>query len=183
MDWTVHSPWVPASGAIHVFFEFADGTKLEITDLASITVSGGSPQTVSLTINDMSATLGKSLDSGESIILSIKMSYALVGTTQSSGGFPRTYTDSASATAYTQPFLSGDSTSHAISAFFIAHAKVLGDVNGDFRVDIFDAAILAHAYGSREEDPRWNPAADLDNNQVVNILDAAQVAFYYGTKA
>ncbi len=58
-----------------------------------------------------------------------------------------------------------------------------GDVNGDLKVDILDAAALAVAYGSTPEMQTWNPRADFDGNGLVDILDAALLAGYYGQHA
>ena len=71
----------------------------------------------------------------------------------------------------------------AASAFFVAYAKLLGDMNCDNKIDIIDVATVAYAYNTRPGDARWNLIADLDNDGVVDITDVATVAFYYGTSA
>ena len=50
--------------------------------------------------------------------------------------------------------------------------KLMGDIDGDGKVDIFDAVTLADAAGSYEGHPRWNPDADLDRNKYIDIFDA-----------
>lgn len=60
---------------------------------------------------------------------------------------------------------------------------ILGDINADGIVNIIDIATVARAYGSKPEDPNWNPNADLDDNGVINILDIAKVAKEYGKTA
>lgn len=45
------------------------------------------------------------------------------------------------------------------------------DLNHDGIVDIRDVAIAAGAFGSRPEDERWNPEADLNQNGEVDIKD------------
>jgi hypothetical protein len=40
--------------------------------------------------------------------------------------------------------------------------------------------LIAFAYGSRPGDPKWNPAYDITHDGVIDILDAAILAFYYG---
>jgi len=57
------------------------------------------------------------------------------------------------------------------------------DLNGDGIVNVIDLSIVAHSYGSRPGDERWNEANDLNNDQVINILDLAFVASEYGEKA
>ncbi len=184
VDWVVHPRWMPATGAIHVFFVFTNGTRVEITDPTTIAVSTGNPQSVVLLIPDIAATAaGTSLGGGENILLSVKLSYGLIGTSQSAASYPRNYTDTASAAAFTGTGFTGSEFTGTASGFFIAFAKVVGDANGDFKVDILDAAIIAYSYGSRPGDAKWNPNADFNNNNVIDIQDAAQMAIYYGTSS
>jgi hypothetical protein len=56
----------------------------------------------------------------------------------------------------------------------------MGDINGDGVVDIYDAILLANAYGSVPGNPRWNPKADLNGDNVVDIYDAIILAKHYG---
>lgn len=57
------------------------------------------------------------------------------------------------------------------------------DGTGSVSVDITDIAALALAFGSHgtpTPTPRWNARADLDNNGVIDIIDVATAALYYG---
>jgi len=59
--------------------------------------------------------------------------------------------------------------------------KYLGDINGDGQVDIFDAVLLLHAYGSHEGDPNWEPDADMAPPWgVVDLYDAVTLTSRYG---
>jgi hypothetical protein len=60
---------------------------------------------------------------------------------------------------------------------------ILGDVTGDFKVDILDIATIAKAYGAYPGHPKWNPNADLDNNNKIDIIDIAKAAKNYGKEA
>jgi hypothetical protein len=57
---------------------------------------------------------------------------------------------------------------------------ILGDVTGDFKVDIIDIATIARAYGAYPGHPKWNPNADLDDNNKIDIIDIAKAAKNYG---
>jgi len=51
-------------------------------------------------------------------------------------------------------------------------AKTLGDINGDWSVNIFDAIILSTAYGSSVGEPEYQPNADLNYDELINLFDA-----------
>jgi hypothetical protein len=57
---------------------------------------------------------------------------------------------------------------------------ILGDVNGDGKVNILDISQAAKAFGSTPADPRWEPNGDLDNNGVINIIDITKIAKEWG---
>ena len=58
--------------------------------------------------------------------------------------------------------------------------KIIGDLNGDGKVDIKDIAIVAAAFGSFPGHARWDPAADLNGDGKVDIKDIALVASNFG---
>ena len=57
---------------------------------------------------------------------------------------------------------------------------MLGDINGDGIVDVFDFMIVATAFGSKPGDSRWNPDADLNNDGLIDIFDVWAVAKNFG---
>jgi peroxiredoxin len=59
---------------------------------------------------------------------------------------------------------------------------LLGDINGDGKVDILDVSLVAKAFGSRLGDDKWNEAADLNDDGAINILDISTVAKDFGKK-
>src|SRR5436309_5831542 len=127
VDWTVSPPWMPAKGAIHVFY--ANGTSLanesDITQPSTITVSTGNPETVHLAMSNLASAIGHPLMPGQSILLSVKLTYGLIHTIQLASSYPRNYTDTAAGAAWTQASFTGIESSGTGSAFFIADAKVV----------------------------------------------------------
>ncbi len=131
VDWMVSPAWMPPKGsvgAIHVFY--ANGTGLssetEITRPFTITVSTGNPGRVQLAISNFTATtIGHPLMPGQSILLSVKLSYGLMRTSQLASSYPRNYTDTAAGVAWTQASFAGVESSGSGSAFFMADAKVV----------------------------------------------------------
>ncbi len=82
--------------------------------------------------------------------------------------------------AYAPPIIGEDITANneLIDGWIVE--TMLGDVNGDGRVNILDISIVAKAFQSTPSDPRWEPNADLDNNGVINIIDITKVAKEFG---
>jgi uncharacterized protein (DUF2141 family) len=58
--------------------------------------------------------------------------------------------------------------------------RLVGDVNGDGRVDLKDIALVARAFGSTPTSPNWNPAADILGTGIVNMKDIGLVARNFG---
>ncbi len=128
VDWVVNPHWKPGLGAIHVYF--ANTTSLltnpEITQPSTITVASGNPQTVHTAIPSFNSTaIGHPLMPGQSILLSVKLTYNLRDTGQAASSYPRNYTDTAVAAAWTQTSFTGTESTGSGSAFFTADAKVV----------------------------------------------------------
>jgi len=59
--------------------------------------------------------------------------------------------------------------------------KILGDINGDGKVDIFDIVLAVDAYGTVLGDPLWNPDADVAPIYgKIDIFDIVTVGSKYG---
>ena len=54
---------------------------------------------------------------------------------------------------------------------YISTGSLLGDVNGDGKVNCADVSIVKSAFGKRTGQAGYNVAADLNNDGTVNILD------------
>lgn len=55
-----------------------------------------------------------------------------------------------------------------------------GDVDANGRVNILDASLIAFVFGKTCSTPGYQEAADLTNDCIINILDMAAMALYYG---
>jgi hypothetical protein len=75
---------------------------------------------------------------------------------------------------------SGGFSSFSFDMVFEGTDYLLGDINRDGVVDVFDLAIPAAAHGSMVGDARWKPEADLNKDDVVSVLDVAIVAEDWG---
>ena len=74
--------------------------------------------------------------------------------------------------------LSGGDT--ATAGDYQLQLSVAGDINDDGRVDGLDTQLLADAQGTALGDPRYEFAADLDGNGVVNVNDTFVLTNNYG---
>jgi len=63
-----------------------------------------------------------------------------------------------------------------VLAAFAANMHVLGDVNGDQKVDCTDLALVKASFGKKTGDSGFNSNADVNNDGVINILDLAIVS-------
>jgi hypothetical protein len=67
-----------------------------------------------------------------------------------------------------------------VDGVFKLSSVIPGDINLDGIVDISDAILASHAYGSSLGDPNWNALADLDGNGIVDIFDMIRLAAAFG---
>lgn len=57
---------------------------------------------------------------------------------------------------------------------------ILGDVNGDGRVNIVDISLVAVSFKTEPGDTKWNPNADVNDDNKINIIDMSKVAIHFG---
>jgi parallel beta-helix repeat protein len=58
--------------------------------------------------------------------------------------------------------------------------SLVGDINQDRTVDIYDAILLSNAYNSSPSSPNWNINADINGDNTVDIYDAIILASNFG---
>ena len=57
---------------------------------------------------------------------------------------------------------------------------IVGDVNGDGKVNLIDVFSVALAYGSYPGHPTWNPNYDINDDHKINLIDYFTTALNYG---
>lgn len=62
----------------------------------------------------------------------------------------------------------------------VAITGLLGDINGDGKVNYIDLAMLGASYGKRGGTPGFNPAADLNGDGIIDYKDLAILGADYG---
>ncbi len=117
-EWVVSPHWLPSTSAIHVYFANTSSLEAnpEITQASTISVFHSSLLTsVQLVFPNLNTTgIGHPLMPGQSILLSVRLTYDLIGTTQSASTYPRPYDFGSDCLAFSQSGLSGLSASSSI---------------------------------------------------------------------
>jgi hypothetical protein len=62
----------------------------------------------------------------------------------------------------------------------LGRKTIYGDINGDYKVNILDIALVAKAFRAEPGDSRWNPNADLNNDQAIDIVDVTMATSNFG---
>ena len=61
---------------------------------------------------------------------------------------------------------------HQSTGSYQVQTTLVGDVNGDGKVNFADLQAFAPSYMSQQGEPKYNPAADFNLNGVINLYDA-----------
>lgn len=59
-------------------------------------------------------------------------------------------------------------------------ARLVGDVDGNMKVDMVDIGLCCKAYGSKPGDPNWDPRCDVYNDGKIDMKDIGIVCKNYG---
>jgi len=82
--------------------------------------------------------------------------------------------------AYAWPVLYETDTSDNNCTGGTITVSIIGDVNGDGKVNLIDVFSVALAYGSYPGHPAWNPSYDINNDDKINLIDYFTTALNYG---
>lgn len=85
-----------------------------------------------------------------------------------------------SISAYVQSVLFETHMSDNSLTWGLAQVTMLGDINGDRIVDIFDLARFGISFGSKPGDPNWDPNADINDDGLIDIFDLVIAALHFG---
>jgi hypothetical protein len=137
-------------------------------------------QGYSLPIN---VTVMNSANSAETFNVTVLSNATVIGTEVNVDVSNGTLT-ALSFTWNTTGFNLGNYTVNALASSLSASSSIVltipGDINGDFKVNLQDLAILANAYGSKPTDAKWNANADVDGNGAIGLSDLVALAQHYG---
>lgn len=83
---------------------------------------------------------------------------------------------------YAKPILGEVNIEDNVFAFGIVTVTIVGDVDGDFDVDIIDVTEITSMYYSRFGNPDFNPNCDIDEDGMIKIFDVVKCTSHYGQK-
>ena len=138
----------------------------------TITNEGNFTETFDVTLYANTTVIGTYLN----ITLSSGHTITITFTWNTTGFAKGNYTIS----AYAHPVPSETDTADNLFTDGWIILTILGDLNGDYKVNILDAIALSKAFGFRPGDPNWNPNADLVEDDNINILDAIALSKTFG---
>lgn len=72
-------------------------------------------------------------------------------------------------------------TDFSFNIHIIGTEYLIGDLDHDGDVDIYDIAAFSVAYGSEPSDPNWNPLADFNGDNIINLYDVVLLSANYGS--
>ena len=72
-----------------------------------------------------------------------------------------------------------NNTANNIKTVDINKVKMLGDITGDKKIDIYDVVSVANVYGAKLGDPTWNVQIDLKRDDKIDIYDVVIVTARY----
>jgi hypothetical protein len=78
------------------------------------------------------------------------------------------------------PEIDSNMTNNVLQSPLTVQVRILGDINGDGKVDIYDALLAATSFGSKPGSSNWNPDADFKHDGVIDIYDMIILASYFG---
>ncbi len=129
VDWSTDENPANKKKAVHIYFANTTSPRNdpEIKDVLK-SLSTSNPETVSLTISNFNSTvIGHPMLPGESVLVSVKLTYNLTRTSQTPSSYPRNYTEVTSATVWTQPSFTGLEAPATGTSSFTAYAEVKCD--------------------------------------------------------
>ena len=126
----VNPSWTIGKGGIHVYY--ANTTSLatnpEITQPSTIKVSNTPALHVTVAMPSLNATaIGHPLMPGQSLLLSVDLTYTLIGTSQSAASYPQYYDCGASVEVWTKAGFMGGEAGAANLARLVALATSVGN--------------------------------------------------------
>lgn len=71
-------------------------------------------------------------------------------------------------------------TDNAFQSLTLVKVRIVGDINGDEKVDMKDIGLVAKAFGSYPGHERWNPICDTNNDMKIDMRDVAVAARGFG---
>jgi len=175
-NYPLMSPWTPPAGHnVAVISVVPSKTVVGQGYSCSITVYGVNRGEYSENFN-VTVYANTTAIQTETLTLTSQSFTTLTFTWNTSGFAYGNYTIS----AYAPPVEGETSTADNTLVDGCVFVTIPGDINGDQRVNVLDAILIANSFNSKPGDANWNPNADVNCDDKVNILDCIVLAGHFG---
>jgi len=77
----------------------------------------------------------------------------------------------------------GAQITHTTQNGYFNNKLLIGDLNGDGKIDMTDVGIMIRAFGSKRSEPRYNQDADMDLDGKIDLKDVALLLKIFGKTA
>jgi hypothetical protein len=124
---TLPADWAVSATRVYYANTTRISTDLNITQPSTINFLTRTPNVLRLAIPNFNTTgIGHPLLTGQSLLVSVKLNYGLVGKAERNLGYPKNYTDVVTAAAWTQKSFDGTESTTSMSAFFAIYGTYSG---------------------------------------------------------
>jgi hypothetical protein len=191
--YTPELPSLIIDGNVNVFSGFGDNVAVIDVTPDSAWVYQGFSANISVTLlNEGSfdenvtvtlyynATVGEGVIGAEKVVLNSSQIETLTFTWDTKGVKAYYSGYNITAVADISPVVDSDLTNNILQSPLKVQVRILGDVDGDGNVDMYDSLAASSAFGSHPGDPNWNSAADVNGDGTVDIFDFILMARNFG---
>jgi len=155
----------------------SSATEVYAGEMVNVTVVVKNEGTVDETFNVTAYYDDTAIGTKKVTDLAPEANMTLAFTWNTTGVSPGNYTISATAEPV---YGETDLTDNTFIDGMVEVMKLMGDVDGDGDIDLDDLYYVMIAYGTKDGDPDYNPAADIDNDGEIDLDDLYYVLRDYG---
>ena len=191
--YTPELPSLIIDGNVRVFSGFGDDVAVADVTLDPAWVYQGFSANISVTLLNegdftenvtvtlyYNATVGDGIIGAEKVVLNSSQIETLTFTWDTKGVKAYYSGYNITASADISPVVDSDPANNILQSPSKIQVRILGDVDDDANVDMYDAIAASSAFGSHPGDQNWNSAADVNGDGKVDIFDFILIGRNFG---
>ena len=144
------------------------------------TTNLGFPENETLTLSYNNTLTAGTIGTAAVLNLAPNETRTVTFTWNTAGVEPSNHSYAITAVADISPDVDSNLTNNVLQSPTNVTVRILGDMNGDGTVDIYDAIMFSNYFGLKLGEPGWNPYADMNQNNATDIFDAIILASHFG---